>query len=474
MLVLKGIILSDARHDIAALELFNLALDLKKDHIAYNNRGNLYQNMRMFELAIEDYDNAIKRNPKFTEAYYNKANCYKEQNNWAEAVKWFQKALECNPKYFHALNNMGLCYQNLQMFDKALECNERAVKIEPNNFAIYNNMGFTIHVLMRTKESIACFKKSIELNPNQTDSKFNIGFVYLLTGDFENGWAGHEERWNNKYRPSRLPNLWKGEDVKGKRVYIMHEQGLGDTFQFIRYAKHLKRDGAIVIAGVKPEAANLIKSMPEIDEINTDTKFVPHYDYQVPMMSLPYVYKTRVDNIPYEPYFFAEPQKVQEFSRKMEPKTRLRVGLVWSGGFRADQPEIWAVNQRRNIPLEKLACIRDLNVEFYTLQLGAQDKWPEMIDLMGDVKDFSDTAAIIQNLDLLITVDTSTAHVAGAMGKEVWLLNRFDTCWRWLETGSKTDWYPSFTIYRQKEFNNWDNVVEEVRKDLDVRSQLQK
>ena len=469
-LVLMGIILSENRQDISALDFFNRALNVKKDHIAYNNRGNLYQNMRQCELAIEDYDKSIKLNPKFTEAYYNKANCYKEQNQWEEAVKWFKQALKCNPKYFHAWNNMGLCYQNLQKFEDALECNRKAIQIDPNNYLIYNNMGFTLHVLMRPDEAIASFNKSIAINPEAIDPKFNVGFVHLLKGDFEKGWAGHEVRWHNKYKPSALPRKWEGEDVYGKRIYIYHEQGLGDTLQFIRYAHQLKWAGAKVIAGVKPEIAELVRSMAELDEIVTDPRAVPEYDYHSPMMSLPYVFKTRVDNIPYEPYLFANIKKIQEISRKMGQKTKMRVGLVWSGGFRADQPEIWAVNERRNISPVKLLPLQNPDVEFYSLQFGAKEMPFPMIDLMGDVKDFSDTAAIIQNLDLLITVDTSTAHVAGAMGKEVWLMNRFDSCWRWLEKGSQTDWYPSFTIYRQEKFNTWDNVVADIKRDLDARA----
>jgi len=188
------------------------------------------------------------------------------------------------------------------------------------------------------------------------------------------------------------------------------------------------------------------------------------------MMSLPYVFKTRVDNIPYHRYFFADPEKVAYFNIKMGPKTRMRVGLVWSGGFRADQPEIWAVNERRNIKPEKIAEIYNTNVEFFNLQFGAKELPFPMVDLMGEVKDFSDTAAIIENMDLVISVDTSTAHVAGAMGKEVWMLNRFDTCWRWLEDRKDTPWYPSFTIYRQEKFNNWDNVVTDIKRDLDARA----
>ena len=467
-LILKGIIFGENNQKIDALGFFNAALEIKKDPAIYNNRANIYQQMKQFDLAMDDYDASIKLNPRFLEGHYNKANCYKELNQYHDAIKWYKKALKINPRYFHAWNNMGLCCQSVQDFEGALAACQEAARIEPNNYVIYNNMGFTLHVLMRLDEAIECFNKSIELGPQgYNDSRFNIGFVYLLKGDLEKGWEGHETRFQNKYRPVNLPRMWTGEDLKGKTIYIIHEQGLGDTIQFIRYAKQLKEMGATVIAGVKPEVVRLVSSMPEIDVINADPKFIPEYDYQCPMMSLPYVFKTRVHNVPYDPYFKADPERVAHFAEKMGNKSKLRVGVVWSGGFRADQPEIWGVNERRNIPVKKLAEIYNPNVEFFNLQFGATEYPFPMVDLMGDVKDFADTAAIIENLDLVITVDTSTAHVAGAMGKPVWLMNRFDTCWRWLEDRKDTPWYPSFTIYRQEKFNNWDNVVAEIKKDLD-------
>jgi tetratricopeptide (TPR) repeat protein len=465
---LMGILLAESGHKIDALDCLTRALAVLKDPSTYNNRGNLYQNLHQFELALDDYNAALKINPRFTEAHYNKGNCYKELNDFKKAIECYQEAIKTNPKYYTAYTNMGLCYQQLQNFKDAITSFDKAIEINPNYYAPYNNRGFAKHVMMDLDGSIADFKKSIELAPNVNDSKFNIGFVYLLKGDLENGWAGHETRWNNKYKPSNLPRLWRGEDITGKTLYIYHEQGLGDTIQFIRYVKEVKEAGAAkIIAGVKPEIAKLVATLPEIDEILTDSKAMPEYDYQSPMMSLPYIFKTRVGNIPYNRYLYADPEKVHEFSMKMSNKNnKLRVGLVWSGGFRADQPDVWAVNERRNIPMEKLSQIYNSSVEFYNLQFGAKEYPFPMVDLMGDVKDFSDTAALIENLDLLITVDTSTAHVAGAMGKPVWLMNRFDTCWRWLEDRTDTPWYPSFKIYRQKKFMNWDPVIEQIRKDL--------
>jgi tetratricopeptide (TPR) repeat protein len=468
-LSLMGIILGESNQKFAALEYFTKSIEARKNASAYNNRANLYQELKQYELALEDYDMAIKLNKKLVEAYYNKANCLRELHQMDEAIKVYKEAIQCDPSYHNAYTNLGMSYQNLQQHALALEYYEKALKIKPDDYYLHNNKGYALHVLMRIDESIAAYERARDIDPKATEAKFNVGFLYLLKGEMEKGWKAHEERWDSKFRPMKLKNLWTGEDLTGKVIYVHHEQGLGDTIQFIRYAKHLKKLGAKrVIAGVKPEIASLISTMPDIDEVRIGADDIPEYDYQCPMMSLPYILKNDLTNIPKETYLKADPEKVHEFSKKIPLKNnKLRVGLVWSGGFRKEQPELWAVNERRNIPISKLSEIKRDDVEFYSLQIG--EKTPEwMVDLTGDLKDFSDTAALIENLDLVISVDTSTAHVAGAIGKPVWLLNRFDTCWRWLATGSKTDWYPSFTIYRQNKLHNWDNVVEDIKKDLDA------
>ena len=319
-LSLMGLILAESGRKIDALGFFTRALEVVKDPSTFNNRGNLYQNFKQFELALDDYDEAIKRNKNFTEAYYNKGNCYKEMNEFQKAIDCYEQALKCNPKYYTAYTNMGLCLQQFQKFPEAIACFDKAIEINPNYYAPYNNRGFAKHVMMDLDGAIADFNKSIELAPDVNDAKFNIGFVYLLKGDLENGWAGHETRWNNKYKPANLPRLWRGEDIKDKTIYLIHEQGLGDTIQFIRYVKEIKEAGAKkIIVGVKPEIAKLISSIPQIDEINTISTLIPEYDYYSPMMSLPYIFKTRVHNIPYAPYLKPDPERVPYFADKTPP-----------------------------------------------------------------------------------------------------------------------------------------------------------
>ena len=475
-LQLIGIIFAEVKNYPMALDYFTRAMKHDRKNAAiYSNRGNVYQDTKQYDLALADFDRSISIKRDFVEAHYNKGNCYKEMAKYPEAIECYKRTLVFNPKYKDAYTNMGTCYQNLQQFDKSLEFYKKTIEIDPKDWMAYNNTGYAKHVLMDLDGSIEAYDKAIEINPTNPDPKFNKGLVELLKGDWELGWEGHEVRWTNKFSPVHLPKLWKGEDLTGKTIFVHHEQGLGDTIQFCRYIKLL--NAKKVIVAVKPEAMVLLSSMPEIDTIFDNHKMVNEndYHYQVPFMSLPYIFKTRPNNIPHNvPYLSAPKDRVDYWKDKLKDDKKFKVGLVWSGGFRADQPELWAVNNRRNIPLDKIACLQNDNISFYSLQKGdyaeaelKNSKVWNMIDYTSELTDFSDTAALIENLDLVISVDTSTAHVAGALNKPVWLMNRFDSCWRWLTTGNKTDWYPSMTIYRQNSFNNWDNIVEGIKKDLD-------
>jgi hypothetical protein len=206
---------------------------------------------------------------------------------------------------------------------------------------------------------------------------------------------------------------------------------------------------------------------------------LPPFDFQCPLMSLALAFKTDLSNIPANiPYIKSEADKSEYWKEKLGERSKPRVGLVWSGGFRPNQPEVWRVNERRNIPLAKFAALKDVDVEFYSLQKGQpaeselaelnSNNWngPHIIDFTSDLNDFSDTAALIDNLDLVISVDTSTAHLAGALGKPVWILNRFDTDWRWLLDRSDSPWYPTAKLFRQQRIEDWTGVIDQVKNEL--------
>jgi hypothetical protein len=305
----------------------------------------------------------------------------------------------------------------------------------------------------------------------------------LQLGRFEHGWRQYE--WRKKGdKPIAARNFpqrpWLGEeDIAGKTLFLWYEQGFGDTIQFCRYAKLAEARGAKVVMAVqRPLRALLKESFPTIQFIDQDE--VPtDFGYHCPLMSLPLAFGTTLATIPANiPYLEADAEKSLFWREKLGAKNKPRVGLVWSGGFRPNQPELWAVNRRRNIPLAKLAMLKNPDIEFYSLQKGEAAEaeladamrnhcdGPRIIDVTGLLDDFSDTAALTENLDLVISVDTSTAHLAGALGKPVWILNRVDTCWRWLLDRTDSPWYPTARLYRQEKAGDWDAVVQRVKTDL--------
>jgi hypothetical protein len=251
--------------------------------------------------------------------------------------------------------------------------------------------------------------------------------------------------------------LWLGNDsIAGKTVLLHSEQGFGDTIQFCRYAKLSADLGAKVVLEIYKPLLSLFAPLDGVTQLVARGNDLPSFDYHCPLMSLRLAFKTVLSNIPANtPYLKADAEKSLFWREKLGAKNKPRVGLVWSGGFRPNQPELCAVNRRRNIPLAKLAALKNPDIEFYSLQKGEAaetelaelmpDHWdgPRIIDITGLLDDFSDTAALIENLDLVISVDTSTAHLAGALGKPVWILHRFDTCWRWLLDRTDGPWYPT-------------------------------
>jgi hypothetical protein len=269
------------------------------------------------------------------------------------------------------------------------------------------------------------------------------------------------------------------ESVAGKTILLREEQGLGDTIQFCRYVPLVARLGARVILEVSPALAGLLSGLDGVAQIVARGAPLPEFDIECPLLSLPLAFKTELASIPSTiPYLAADPEKSLAWKNRLGEKNKLRVGLVWSGGIRAERSHAWVFNSRRNIRLAALASLRHAQVEFYSLQKGQpgeaeladvkRNGWdgPDVVDLTAHLHDFSDTAAFMANLDLVVTVDTAAAHLAGALGKPVWILNRFDSCWRWLTGRTDSPWYPTAKLYRQDAAGDWDGVVARVRADL--------
>ena len=435
-----------------ALKLIDKVLSITPDNgLAHSNRGNILKELRRHEEALESCDRAIFLLPLYAEAYSNKGNILQELHRHEEAIKWYDKAIQLQPNYAEA----------------------------------YSNKGNALEWLRRHNEAMENFDRATAINPEYIDAYWHKSLNQLSSGNYELGWQNYEARWTKanpvQFQYSEIPRLQSLEQAEGKNILIWAEQGLGDTFQFCRYIKPLSEVGAKVTfvipraLGKVLQPLNIYCSLVE----SIDSR-VNIFDYQSPLLSLPLIFGTTIDSIPCNiPYLSAELEKINQFASLVGERRKLKVGLVWNGGFRADHPELWETNRRRNIDFELIAQLKEVtNAVFYSLQKGdpaeselrvkKAELWPAIIDMAAFLDDFSDTAALIENLDLIISVDTSTAHLAGALGKPVWILNRYDSCWRWLRGRSNSPWYPTAKIFQQIAPGNWDTVVQQVIEDLKV------
>jgi tetratricopeptide (TPR) repeat protein len=475
--------LSELKQWEAALAGFDGALALKSDYaVAWSNRGNALKELRRWDDALTSYDRALALNPCYAEAHSNRGTVLKELNQLDAALDSFDAALAKNPMVAEAHSNRGAVLAALGRSEAALVSYDRALAISPGYAAAHSNRGNLLHELGFMSHALASYDHALALEPDLAQAHFNRSMTRLALGDFANGWVDAEWRWHvpgGDPRSFEQP-LWLGaENITGSVILLHGEQGFGDVLQFCRYAKAVAQLGATVILEAPAALVRLLSSLNGVTRVVARGTALPPFDYHCPLMSLPMAFHTTVATIPAEiPYLRCDSQQAFEWREKLGRGLRPRVGLVWSGGFRPGLPSTWAVNQRRNVPLAKLAPLESAAVDFYSLQKGepaeselatlVASKWrgPHMIDHTAELKDFSDTAAFIENLDLVISVDSSVAHLAGALGKPVWIVNRFDACWRWLRDRDDSPWYPTAKLYRQSAPGDWDGVVQQVALDL--------
>jgi len=335
------------------------------------------------------------------------------------------------------------------------------------------------------KTSINYYNKALFIKKDYIDAKWNKALALLMGGQYLEGWKLYESRFQkdefkDKRRIFKCPKWTGKESIAGKFIYIYTEQGYGDTIQFIRYIKLLNKLKAKIIIEISENIIPLLENFDGIVNIVTEFNSEVCIDYHCSLMSLPYAFRTKINTIPFpHQYIYANKYKTLKWRNKINKNNKLKIGLVWSGGTRSNQLDTISTNYRRNIPLEIFAkYFQNTNYEFYSLQKGEPAEsmilrnelvfWPNgnFFNYVDELKDFEDTAALIENLDLVISVDTSTAHLSAAMGKNTWILNRYDSCWRWLIDRKDSPWYNSVTLYRQDETYNWENVLSEVREDL--------
>ena len=387
-----------------------------------------------------------------------------------DALASLDRAVAEAPDDPAALNARGMVRDSLGRHDPALQDFERVLAVAPDFADGLNNRGIHYARVGQFGRALACYERSLAIDPDKPQVLYNRATAHLSLGDWLRGFREFEVRWQlfplEAGRRHRLAPVWLGQcDVAGKIVLLHHEQGYGDTLQFCRYVSLVMQTGAQVILAVPAALSRLMQTLPGGPRVIGDGSPIPRHDYCCSLMSLAHVFCTRVDNVPAEvPYLHAEPAEVNAWATRLGAATRPRIGLVWTG--RRYPP----INYARDMSLDSLAPLLELPADFVCLQADLSDDerrylaaTPNVVRYGDTFRDFADTAALIENLDLVITVDTAVAHLAGALGKPVWVMNRHASCWRWMQERPDSPWYPSLRLFRQPAPGDWTTVVRNVR-----------
>jgi tetratricopeptide (TPR) repeat protein len=465
----RGIVLATIGRLTEAVGSFDRAIALKPDYAeAHNNRALVLQDLGQLEEALIGLDRAVALQPDNPRAHNNRGVVLHGLVRDDEALACHDRAVALKPDYAEAHYNRGIVLHELGRLDDALASLDRALTLKSDYAAAHNNRGNVLHDLNRLEEALAAFDTAIALTGGFAEATVNKSYCLLRMGRFEEGWRLHE--WRKKTeRPvghrSFAQPLWSGnEAIASKIVFVHWEQGFGDTLHFCRYARLLRARGADVVMSVQEPLHRLLShSMPDIRFLKDDA--VPAaFDYHCPLMSLPLAFGTTLQNVPATvPYLFADEERLKTWEPRLPPPTKPRIGLAWSGNAKQKN------DVNRSIGLAALAPVLAADAHWISLQKEVRDVDLPLLEDIGLIShhgelltEFSDTAALIAALDLVITVDTSVAHLACAMGKPVWILLAFTADWRWLRDGDDCPWYPTARLFRQRAPRSWDGVIESV------------
>jgi tetratricopeptide (TPR) repeat protein len=424
--------------------------------------------------AVAAFRAALALNPDMAQAHFNLAGLFAAGDRPLDAIAHYREVLRLEPRNAIAHHQLGrgLSGQGLPL--DALAHFREAVRLEPTYTEARHNIGVTLAFAGRWEEALAQFEDTLQREPQSGEAHYNLGSALLLQGRLEPGWAQFEWRWQletmSPYRRPFPQPQWQGEDLAGKTILIHDEQGFGDTLQFCRYAPLVARGAAKVYLEIHDELAALLRPSLSGDRLEILARSagfpgiegLPATDFHSPLLSLPNVYRTGLATIPAEiPYLRADPAKIEAWVQRLAPLPHPRIGLIWAGRPGHAQDNL------RSLPLARLAPLcRVPGASFLSLQKG--DASAQLADLpadltihdfTSDLPDFADTAALLGTIDLVITVDTAMAHLAGALGRQVWLLNRHLPDWRWLLDRDDSPWYPTLRQFRQPAHGDWGGVI---------------
>ena len=458
----------------AAYDLLERAVALKPDDAtAQMHFAHALQRQGLFERALRTYRHAVALAPNDAMALTNYANLLLEMKRHPEALPLLERAVQLAPDYAEAYNNLGSALVDLRRYDEALVCIERALELDPDYMVAHYNRGNALQSLRRIDAALRSYERALALAPGDVDANVNAGICKLLSGALEQGWPQYEWRWRKPSYQTRMSAFeqpwWRGETALRDTTLLLHaEQGYGDTLQLCRYAALLAEQGARVLLRVQPALKTLLAGLPGVQQVLSEADPLPAFDLHCPLMSLPLAMRTSLATIPSgAAYVHADPARVEDWGRRLGPATRPRIGLAWSGNANHDN------DRQRSIPLAQLRALLTADADFFSLQKDpravdrivlANDE--RLHDHAAQLTDFADTAALLAHMDLVISVDTSVAHLAGAMGKPVWILLPFVPDWRWLLERDDSPWYPSARLFRQSRDGNWDGALADLARAL--------
>jgi tetratricopeptide (TPR) repeat protein len=492
-----------------ALQVFEKAVQLKPDAaVLWKFRGNVLVNLDRRDQAVLSLQHALKLNPRDRDAAYNCGALLFQLGRLDEALACFDLCDQLQPNHFPTLQKRSLALCGLGRLDEALADSKRAHALDPTNADICNHTGTVLKSLGRHQEALSWFDRTLELRPNHVgtlndkafslielrrfDEAFavyhrskaidpghaatdwNMALLQMMTGNFEAGWAGREVRWKTLL-PGEAPKIskpiWLGDEpIAGKTILLHSDEGLGDAIQFCRYVPMLAARGARVILVIEDALYPLLSGITGVSHcLPKSTATLPAFDLHCPLSSLPLAFGTRLDSIPAVKSYLPAPaaDRVRTWEDRLGPHDKLRVGLVWSGNPKHDN------DRNRSIPLGTLARILDLDATFVSLQKDPRPdaratllERSEIVDPTSHLTDFAETAAFISCLDLVISADTSVAHLAAALGRPTWILLPYTPDYRWLLDRDDSPWYPTVRLFRQTATREYGSVVDRVRTEL--------
>lgn len=368
------------------------------------------------------------------------------------------------------LIDKGNEYRSLHQPAKALECYAQAMVQDPESFSAFNNYGNVMREIGFPRRGLPFLQYALELDPTNVTAKFNIAISYLLMGDYERGWPAYETRWQYEHLNGTEPKFsqprWTGEDLSGKTILVVGEQGHGDNIQFIRFLVDLHSRGAKILLQVTNSLIPLLSSTPIISRVEPYGTDMGEFDYWVPIMSLPGVLGITLDKIPLvQNYITADPDQIKVWQERLGPKYKMRVGFAWTG-----RKDSW-LNQHKSVPFEVMLEMIKSNPQYEWINLQIDGSEAEELALAeagvsrfpGTIGSFADSAALMMNLDVVIGVDSANSHLAGALGRPTWImLNNYATDWRWLVDRDSSPWYSTVRLFRQPSMGDWRSVTKKI------------